>query len=136
MEAAGHQPHVTVEQAFLLATRNGALALRREDLCVIAVGAKADLLVWDGTSPAMLGWVDPVAVAILHAGVGSIKAVLVDGKWMKRDGKLVVPGYAEARRRFLQTARRLQAVWRYFPIPQPPASSMAIKPSILTERMC
>ncbi|KAH6685733.1 hypothetical protein F5X68DRAFT_240956 [Plectosphaerella plurivora] len=112
---------MSVEQAFLLATRNGALALRRGDLGVISVGAKADLLMWDGTSPAMLGWVDPVAAVILHAGVGDIEAVLVDGKWAKRGGKLVNPGWPEARRRFLETARRLQAVWRDMPLPELPA---------------
>lgn len=112
---------MSVEQAFLLATRHGALALRRDDLGAIVVGAKADLLVWDGTSPSLLGLVDPVAAVILHASVGDIEAVLVDGKWAKRGGKLVAPGYAEARARFLRTARRLQAIWRDLPLPAPPA---------------
>ncbi|KAK4170806.1 amidohydrolase family protein [Triangularia setosa] len=112
---------MSVEQAFLLATRNGALALRRDDLGGIFVGAKADLIIWDGTSPAMLGWVDPVAAVILHASVGDIEAVLVDGKWTKRGGKLVARGYPEARVRFLRTARRLQAVWRSMPLPEAPA---------------
>ncbi|GAB1316116.1 hypothetical protein MFIFM68171_06326 [Madurella fahalii] len=112
---------MSAEQAFLLATRHGALALRRDDLGAIFVGAKADLLVWDGTSPALLGWVDPVAAVILHASVGDIEAVLVDGKWAKRGGKLVARGYPEARARFLRTARRLQDVWRGLPLPEPPA---------------
>ncbi len=111
---------MSVEQAFLLATRNGALALRRDDLGAIFVGAKADLLVWDGTSPAMLGWVDPVAAVILHASVGDIEAVLVDGKWAKKGGKLVARGWPEARARFLRTAKRLQAVWRGLPLPEAP----------------
>jgi cytosine/adenosine deaminase-related metal-dependent hydrolase len=46
---------MTANQAFLLATRNGGLALRRGDLGVIKVGAKADLVVFDGLSPNMLG---------------------------------------------------------------------------------
>jgi len=112
---------MSVEQAFLLATRHGALALRRDDLGGIFVGAKADLVVWDGTSPALFGWVDPVAAVILHASVGDIEAVMVDGKWVKRGGKLVGRGYAEARARFLRTARRLQAVWRGLPLPEAPA---------------
>ncbi|KAK3368541.1 hypothetical protein B0H63DRAFT_423202 [Podospora didyma] len=111
---------MSVEQAFLLATRHGALALRRDDLGAIFVGAKADLVVWDGTAPPLLGWVDPVAAVMLHASVGDIEAVLVDGKWAKRGGKLVGRGYPEARARFLRTARRLQEVWRGMPLPVPP----------------
>jgi cytosine/adenosine deaminase-related metal-dependent hydrolase len=112
---------MSVSQTILLATRNGALALRRDDLGGIAVGAKAGLLMWDGTSPSMLGWLDPVAAVILHASVGDIEAVLVDGQWMKRGGKLVAPGYAEARSRILQTSKRLQAVWKDMAIPESPA---------------
>lgn len=42
-------------QAFLLATRHRGLALRRQDLGIISVGAKADVVVWNGHSPALLG---------------------------------------------------------------------------------
>ncbi|KAK0726907.1 amidohydrolase family protein [Lasiosphaeria miniovina] len=100
---------MSAAQAFLLATRHGGLALRRDDIGVIAKGAKADLVVWDGkTSPALLGWNDPVAAVILHASVGDIEHVLVDGRWKKRDGKIVVPGYAKVQQRFLASARRIQ----------------------------
>lgn len=118
-ELPGSNP-MSVEQAFLLATRNGALALRRDDLGIISVGAKADLLVWDGNSPAMLGWVDPVAAVILHASVGDLEGVLVDGKWVKKGGKLVAKGWPDARSRFLKSAKRLQEVWRGMPLPAPP----------------
>jgi len=112
---------MSAEQAFLLATRNGALALRRDDLGAIMVGAKADLLVWDGNSPALLGWVDPVAAVMLHASVGDLEGVMVDGKWAKKGGKLVAKGYPDARTKFLKTARRLQAVWKAMPLPEVPA---------------
>jgi cytosine/adenosine deaminase-related metal-dependent hydrolase len=36
---------MTAEAAFLLATRHGGLALRRDDLSVISEGAKADLVI-------------------------------------------------------------------------------------------
>ena len=69
----------TVNQAFLLATRSGGLALRRPDLGVIRKGAKADLVVWNAReSPALLGWRDPVA-AVLN--------VMVDGKFVKRGAR-------------------------------------------------
>lgn len=76
---------MSVNQAFLLATRSGGLAIRKSDLDILAVGAKADLVVWNGRSPSMLGWRDPVAAVVLHASVGDIKHVLVNGKFTKRD---------------------------------------------------
>ncbi|KAM7193655.1 amidohydrolase family protein [Naviculisporaceae sp. PSN 640] len=112
---------MSVEQAFLLATRNGALALRRDDLGAIFPGAKADLVIWNAKdSPALMGWVDPVAAVILHASVGDIEAVLVDGKWVKKNGKLVAKGWPQARERFLKSAKKLQAIWRDLPLPVPP----------------
>ncbi|KAF7331677.1 5-methylthioadenosine/S-adenosylhomocysteine deaminase [Mycena kentingensis (nom. inval.)] len=106
---------MSATQAFMLATRNGGLALRRPDLGVIKEGAKADVVLWDGEAPNMLGWVDPVAAVILHAHVGNVEAVLVDGKWKKRDGKIVDEGYAEVRERFLRSAERIHQVYREMP---------------------
>ncbi|EFQ34199.1 amidohydrolase [Colletotrichum graminicola M1.001] len=106
---------MTVNQAFLLATRKGGLALRRSDIGIIAEGAKADVIVWDGESPALLGWVDPVAAVILHASVGDVEHVLVDGKFVKKDRKLVVPGYSDVKKRFLESARKIQQTWKETP---------------------
>ncbi|EKG09534.1 hypothetical protein MPH_13384 [Macrophomina phaseolina MS6] len=108
---------MSVVQAFLLATRNGGLALRRPDLGVLSVGAKADVVVWDGTSPSLLGWVDPVAAIILHSNVGDVEHVLVDGKFVKRDHKLVVGDYGSVKSRFLDAAKRIQEQWRQIPRP-------------------
>src|ERR1700744_1483033 len=103
---------MSVEQAFLQITRNGALALRRPDIGIIAVGAKADLVVVDGTSPNLLGWDDPIAAIILHSNVGDISDVLVNGKFVKRNGKLTFPNYDNVRREFSRSARRIQNAWK------------------------
>ena len=109
---------MSVEQAFLWATRAGGLALRRPDIGVLVEGAKADLVVFDGTSPNMLGWVNPVAAVILHSNPGDVEHVLVNGEFRKRDFKLVVPGnLAEIQQRFLASARRIQEVWKQMPLP-------------------
>ncbi|KAL0260943.1 hypothetical protein SLS55_004635 [Diplodia seriata] len=102
---------MSVDQAFLLATRAGGQALWRDDVGVLTVGAKADVVVFDGDSPNMLGWVDPVAAVILHSHVGDVRHVLVGGEWRKRDGELVVENRAEVEKRFLESARRIQKVW-------------------------
>ncbi|KAI0812931.1 amidohydrolase [Xylaria sp. FL0064] len=108
---------MSVNQAFLLATRQGALALRRPDLGAIAIGAKADLVVFDGRSPALLGWADPVAAVILHASVGDITHVLVDGKFRKRDGKLTYEKYPELVERFLSSAEKIRGDFLARPLP-------------------
>lgn len=108
---------MSVNQAFLLATRHGGLALRRQDIGVLVEGAKADMVIFNGDSPGLLGWVDPVAAVILHSNVGDIEHVLVDGKFVKRDGKLAVENYAGIQQRFLESARRLQQLWKETPYP-------------------
>jgi cytosine/adenosine deaminase-related metal-dependent hydrolase len=108
---------MSVNQAYLMATRHGGLALHRPDLGVLAVGAKADLVVWNGNSPGLLGWDDPVAAVILHANVGDIEHVVVDGIFKKRDGRLTVQNYPAVQDRFLQSARRIQQIWKNTPLP-------------------
>ncbi|RFU79634.1 amidohydrolase family [Trichoderma arundinaceum] len=109
---------MSANQAFLLATRSGGLALRRPDLGVIKVGAKADLVVWDAeNSPSLLGWEDPVAAIILHANIGDVLHVLIDGKFVKKDGKLVNPDYPSIRKTFLNTSKKIQKIWKGLPYP-------------------
>lgn len=102
-----------VDEAFLLATRQGGRALRRDDIGVVQVGAKADLVVFNGDSPNMLGWSNPVAAVMLHANPGDVEHVLVDGEFRKRDFKLVDDGgpvgWTQVRTRFAEAARRIQS---------------------------
>ncbi|KAH9203541.1 metal-dependent hydrolase [Leptodontidium sp. 2 PMI_412] len=107
---------MSVNQAFLLATRSGGLALRRPDLGVIRVGAKADIVVYDGAAPGLLGWKNPVAAIILHSNLGNVKHVLVDGQWRKRDGELLcASNQTDVQSRFLQSARKMQTFWEGVP---------------------
>ncbi|KAF1950820.1 Metallo-dependent hydrolase [Byssothecium circinans] len=106
---------MSVNQAYLLATRNGGLALRRPDIGILAVGAKADVVVWSGTSPSMLGWDDPIAAIILHASVGDVKHVMVDGKIKKRDFSLVDENYGEIKQQFLASAKKIQTFFKAMP---------------------
>lgn len=102
---------MTVEQAFLLATRQGGRALRRDDIGVLKVGAKADIVVWNGDSPNMVGWSNPIAAVMLHANVGDVEHVLVDGNWRKRDFKLSDGGnwkVEDIKAKFREAAKRIQ----------------------------
>lgn len=116
LHAPANNP-MSANQAFLLATRSGGLAMRRPDLGILAAGAKADLVVWNGRSPSMLGWRDAVAAVILHASVGDIKHVMVNGQFVKRDGQLTAPDYESVQDRFLESAGRIQNIWAEMPMP-------------------
>ncbi|OAK99463.1 Metallo-dependent hydrolase [Phaeosphaeriaceae sp. SRC1lsM3a] len=102
---------MSVQQAFHLMTRAGALALRNPEIGAIAPGMKADLVIFDGESPNMLGWSDAIAAIVLHSNVGDIEGVLVGGEWVKKVGKMTHKGYADVKRRFLASAKRIQNIW-------------------------
>lgn len=116
---------MSASQAFMLATAGGARALRRRDLGVLAPGAKADVVLWDGAGPALLGWDDPVAAVMLHASVADIDTVVVNGVVKKRAGRLVVDGYDSLKTRFLASARRIQRVLKDTPLPAPTGAFMS-----------
>ncbi len=80
----------TAADVFNAATLGGAKALGREDLGRIAVGAKADLLLWHGRSTFMTPLRDPVRNIVYSAQAEDLDASIVDGAWIMRDG--VVPG--------------------------------------------
>ncbi|CAF3658318.1 unnamed protein product [Fusarium graminearum] len=110
---------MNVGQAFYLATRAGGMALRRKDLGIIEEGAKADLIVWNAAdSPALLGWVDPLAAVMLHASVADVLHVMVDGEFVKKDGKLTASDYKETKKRFLNSADRIQKIYKEFEYPE------------------
>ncbi|KAJ7230096.1 hypothetical protein GGX14DRAFT_507970 [Mycena pura] len=86
---------MTVRQAFLLGTRNGGLALKRPDLGVLRVGAKADVLVFSTDAIGLIGWSDPVAAIVLHSNVADIEDIYLDGELVKKGGKLKVDWQGE-----------------------------------------
>ena len=117
------QSPMTAEQAFLLATRHGGLALRRDHIGVLRVGAKADIVIFDGDSPNMVGWRDAVAAVVLHANVGDIEGVLVGGEWRKKDSKLVGSyggkEWPQIKKQFAETARKVQEYAEKTPVEIP-----------------
>lgn len=82
----------TVEGAFNLGTILGARAVGMEDhIGSLTVGKKADVVIFDMQSPAMVcaAQQDPVAAIVMHASVQDIETVIVDGIVRKKDGKLL-----------------------------------------------
>lgn len=126
--ARGEYPSVRikVEEAFNLGTIQGAKAINMEDqIGSIQVGKRADLVVFDASSPGMVcaAEEDAVAAVLMHAGVGDVETVIVDGVVRKEGGKLVDIGildslssaemgaemtWAEVRARLLESRERIQ----------------------------
>ncbi|KAJ4292582.1 hypothetical protein N0V90_009245 [Kalmusia sp. IMI 367209] len=83
---------LSVEAAFNLATIKGAEAVRMDkEIGRIAEGYKADLVVFNSLSPAMIcaAQHDPVAAILLHSSPADIDLVMVDGIVRKKDGTLL-----------------------------------------------
>ncbi|KAJ9616824.1 hypothetical protein H2200_000543 [Cladophialophora chaetospira] len=80
------------QHAFNLATILGARAAGiAEETGSLTEGKAADIVVIDGTTPAMCCAYehDPVAAVVRHAGVREIETVIVAGKILKENGHLV-----------------------------------------------
>lgn len=81
----------TVEEAFNLGTIQGARAIGMQDkIGSLAVGKKADIVVFDGLGPSMVcaAQHDPVAAVVLHSSPADIEIVIVDGVVRKQQREL------------------------------------------------
>lgn len=99
---------LTARQILEMATVNGARVAGVEDRAgSLTPGKQADLVLIDATAVNIVPVIDPVAAVTLSADVSNVDTVLVGGKVVKRDGKLVadlarVRGLVDDARDYLQ----------------------------------
>jgi cytosine/adenosine deaminase-related metal-dependent hydrolase len=92
------------------ATRGGAHALGRDDLGRLVPGAKADVvLIKNDDSPVSFPLLNPYGQIAFQAQRGDVHTVIVDGKIVKADGKLVGFDAAAVRRNVDATVEHLKA---------------------------
>lgn len=100
-------PSITGRQALSWATVEGARALGLADrVGRIEPGMQADLVAIDARALNLWPAHDPIAAA-LHAGVGDIEAVMIAGRWRKRDHHLVDVDLDDVKSRLLESGERL-----------------------------
>lgn len=78
---------MSAREALEIATRGGAEVLGRHDCGQIAVGKRADIAIWDVSRVHSAGSWDPAA--LLLAGPSQVRDLLVEGRRIVADGRVV-----------------------------------------------
>jgi len=78
---------MSAREALEIATRGGATVLGRHDCGQIVVGKRADIAIWDVSGIESAGSWDPAALVL--AGPSKVKHLLVEGREIVRDGRIV-----------------------------------------------
>ncbi|GBE65535.1 cytosine deaminase [Mycobacterium sp. MFM001] len=98
---------VTSKQALSWATVEGARALGLADTVgCLEPGMQADLVLIDARALNLWPAYDPIAAA-LHASLANIEAVMIAGRWRKREHSLVDAGLDDVKSKLLESAERL-----------------------------
>jgi 5-methylthioadenosine/S-adenosylhomocysteine deaminase len=101
--------HLRAEQVVDWATRGGARALGRDDLGRIMPGAKADVvLIKNDSSPVSLPLLNPYGHVAFQAQRGDVHTVIVDGRVVKHEHRLVGVDLAAVRRTVDATVEHLK----------------------------
>ncbi len=80
---------ISAEDVFFMATEAGAKALGREDLGHLKKGAKADLFVVDLNKPHLRPCFNPISQIVYAAKAGDVTDVMVDGRFLMREGNFL-----------------------------------------------
>jgi cytosine/adenosine deaminase-related metal-dependent hydrolase len=97
---------MSAREALEIATLGGARVLGRDDLGTVEPGKRADIAVWDLRGIEAAGSWDPVA-ALLLCGPTLVRHLVVEGRQVVRDGKLVTLDLRRVLGRQRQLAERL-----------------------------
>jgi cytosine/adenosine deaminase-related metal-dependent hydrolase len=121
------------------ATRGGAHAIGRDDLGSIEPGKKADVvLIKNDASPVMFPMLNPYGHVVFQAQRGDVHTVVVDGRVVKSDGKLVGIDLAPVRREIEDTVEYLRGelgeeAWASGMFPDLPTTEVLDNPYQYTE---
>ncbi len=127
------------EQVVEWATRGGAAALGRTDIGSLEVGKKADVvLLKNDHSPVSFPLLNPYGHVAFQAQRGDVHTVLVNGRVVKRDGRLVDVDLPAVRRRVEGTVEYLRGqlgeeAWQQGMNPDVPETKILDNPYTYTD---
>ncbi len=132
--------HLRADQVVEWATRGGARALGREaDLGSVEVGKKADLvLIKNEHSPVMFPMLNPYGHVAFQAQRGDVHTVIVNGRVVKHDHRLVGIDLAAARQAVERTVEYLRSAlgdeaWQQGMNPDVPETKILDNPYTYTD---
>ncbi len=104
-QRTGQPADMGVQDVLGLATSGGAAVLGRDDIGVLEPGKRADIAVWPGDDVQDI----PGAIAALVLGPRrTVRHLLVQGRFVVRDGALTTVDLAAARTELARISRRLE----------------------------
>jgi 5-methylthioadenosine/S-adenosylhomocysteine deaminase len=118
--------HLRAEQAVDWATRGGARALGTDEIGRLTPGAKADVvLIRNDHSPVSFPMLNPYGHVAFQAQRGDVHTVLVDGRVVKHENRLVGVDLDDLRRRADATVEHIRSTmgdeaWTAGMHPEPP----------------
>jgi len=97
----------TAREVFNAATLGGAQALGREDLGRLCAGAKADIILFSGESMNMVPLRDPVKNIVYNAEMEDVDMVIINGKVVLENGKVLGGDERELSRKIQESGKRM-----------------------------
>jgi cytosine/adenosine deaminase-related metal-dependent hydrolase len=108
MGAAPEKVSITCRQALEWATVNGARMIGQERrIGSLAPGKQADILLLRADDLTIFPAHDPVSSVVTQAGVSNVDTVLIAGRFMKRNGKMLCEGLATKKAALFRSAERI-----------------------------
>ena len=99
---------ITCREALEWVTANGATMTRMSDrIGMLAPGKQADIVLLRASDANLFPVHDPIGAVVRQAGPGNVETVLVAGRVVKRDGRLLYPGLEEKRDALMRSAVRI-----------------------------
>ena len=99
---------ITCREALEWVTVNGAAMTRMSDrIGTLAPGKQADIILLRANDVNLFPVHDPIGAVVRQAGPGNVETVLVAGRFVKRDGRLLYPGLEQKRNALMKSAARI-----------------------------